>query len=423
MKHWRTVVLSCLVILVLVATLGLGCGKEEKGKVTIVIGNMTDFTGPAAPALGPMTKALEDFVKEVNAGTAPGIELPEGVKLKVMNWDTGMNPARFVPGYDWLKSKGAEVIISVFNDCSESLKPLAARDKIAILGMATSVPMIDPPGWVFAFCPPTRYAVKLMLKWIGDQWEAEGKYATGKPTIATVGWSDAWGTDNERGTKEYCQANPTKFDYVGSWLAPVGTSTWTSEVAKTLNVDYLQTAANGATMPATFMKQYSDKGGKAINFDTESMSAYVGYITEYAGWSALDGKLNVQTWGWWNLTQWSEVKYVKDVMFKYHSQSQANEWMRAGMGYLGGGAMQLFALRTIVAAIQAAVEKTGSAENFSGQIYYDTATSFMANWAGSQRGFTETRRYCATDMIVLRWNATAKDLILISDGWLPIPLQ
>jgi ABC-type branched-subunit amino acid transport system substrate-binding protein len=410
-------------VFALVATLGLACGKGEEGKTTIVIGNMTDMTGVAAPALVPMTEALHDMVDEINAGLAPGIDLPEGVRLKVVDYDTAFNPARFVPGYDWLKAKGAEAIISVFNDCSETLKPLAARDKVAVLGMATSVPMIDPPGWVFAFSPPTRWGVKLMLEWIGDQWEAEGKYATGKPTIATVGWSDAWGADNEKGAREYCQAHSDRFDYVGSYMAPVGTVNWTSEVAKTLNVDYVQTAANGASMPATFLRQYSERGGHAIDFDTESMSAYSGYITDYAGWPALNGKLNVQAWGWWNLTQWSEVKYVKDVLFKYHSEGQANEWIHAGMGYLGGGAMQLFALQTVAAAIQVAVEETGSAENFSGQIYYDTATHFMADWAGSQRGFTETRRYAVPDSIVLRWDAAAQDLTLISDGWLPLVIE
>ena len=53
-----------------------------------------------------------------------------------------------------------------------------------------------------------RWEVKTMLKWIGEQWEAAGKYETeGKPTIATVGWNDAWGTDNKQGAEEYCAAH------------------------------------------------------------------------------------------------------------------------------------------------------------------------------------------------------------------------
>jgi hypothetical protein len=406
-------------VLALLATFCFSCAKEEEeGKVTIIIGNMTDMTGVAAPALVPMTDALHDLVEEVNAGLAPGIELPEGVELRVIDYDTAFNPSRFIPGYEWLRDKGAHVIISVFNDCAETLKERAAMDKVAVLGMATSIPMVEPPGWVFAFSAPTRWAVKLMLEWIGDNWDYEAKGRS--PTIATVGWSDAWGNDNELGAREYCQAHSDKFDYVGSFMAPVGTITWSGEVSKTLNVDYVQTAANGALMPATFQQQYKEQGGTGINFDTESLSAYKGYITEYAGWSAWDGKLNVQAWGWWNLTQWPEVKYIKDVLYKYHSTAEADEWVNAGMGYLGGGAMQLFALQTVVAAINAAIEETGSAENFNGQFYYDTATNYMADWAGAMRGFTPTRRYAVDEMIVLRWDADEEDLVMISDGWLPI---
>jgi hypothetical protein len=425
-RRWK-VIMGCFMVLALLATFSFSCGGgKAEGKVTIVIGNMTDLTGVAAPALAPMTDALHDVVDEINAGLAPGVQLPAGVQLKVVDYNTAFDPTRFVPGYEWLKEQGAQVIVSVFNDCSETLKPLAAADKVAILGMATTIPMIDPPGWVFGFSAPTRWGIKLMLEWIADQWEADGKYETvGKPTIATVGWNDAWGTDNKEGAEEYCAAHPDEFDYVGSYMAPVGTLTWSGEVSKTLNVDYVQTAANGALMPATFWAQYKQAGGTGINFDTESLSAYKGYITEYCGWPAWDGKLNVQAWGWWNLPdkypgEWTEVKYIKDVLYKYHSKAEADEFFNAGMGYLGGGAMQLFALQTVVAAINATVEETGSAENFDGQAYYDTAINYMADWAGAMRGFTSDRRYAVDEMIVLRWDAAAEDLTMISDGWLSL---
>jgi hypothetical protein len=254
-----------------------------------------------------------------------------------------------------------------------------------------------------------------MLKWIGDHWDYEG--AGRRPTIATVGWNDAWGVANETAASEYCEAHSDDFDYVGGYLAPVGTLTWAGEVTKTLNIDYVQVAANGGLMPASFMDQYRRAGGTGINFDTESQSAYVGFITDWAGWDAMDGKLNDQVWGWWSLP-WPEVQYAKDVVYKYHSEAEADEVVRAGMGYLGGGSMQLFALRTVVATIN----RVG-AENFSGQAYYDTAINFMEEWAGSMKGFTPTRRYVTDDMIMLEWDADAEDLIMISDGWLKVVIE
>ncbi len=414
-RKWKTV-MACFMVLALVTTLCFSCAEEEeKEKVTIIIGNMTDLTGVAAPALVPMTWALEDMVREVNAGTAYGVDpLPEGVELRVISYDTAFNPARFIPGYEWLRQQGAEVIVSVFNDCSETLKPLAARDKVAILGMATSIPMVEPPGWVFSFDVPTEWAANLMLQWIGDHWDYEG---TGRsPTIATVGWNDAWGVANEKAASEYCEARSDDFDYVGGYLAPVGTLTWSGEITKVLNVDYVQVAANGGLMPASFMDQYRRAGGTGINFDTESQSAYIGFITDYAGWDAMDGKLNDQVWGWWGLP-WPEVQYAKDVVHKYHPD-EAEDIIHAGMGYLGGGSMQLFALRIVVATIN----RVG-AENFSGQAFYDTAINFMEDWAGSMKGFTPTRRYVTDDMIMLEWDADTEDLIMISDGWLKVVIE
>jgi hypothetical protein len=246
---WKKASISLFMILTLVVTVCLSCAGGEKEKTTIIIGNLTDLTGVAAPALVPITSALEDIVRDINEN-----EPIPGVKLKVVNYDTAFNPARFLTGYDYLKSKGAQVIISVFNDASETLKPYAAEDKIAILGMATSVPMVDPPGWVFGFSAPTRWSIKSMLQWVSDGWE---DYPT-KPTLATVGWNDSWGQDNAQGAEEFCEDNPTLFDYKGSFLSPVGfQGPWSGDIAKTKSVDYINVTANGALMPATFWKEES----------------------------------------------------------------------------------------------------------------------------------------------------------------------
>jgi len=287
--------IALFLILILGSTAGLGCAGGEEEKTTIIIGNLTDLTGVAAPALEPMTWALEDVVKDINER-----EPIPGVRLEVVNYDTAFNPARFLTGYDYLKGKGAEVIISVFNDASEALKARAAEDKIALLGMATSVPMVDPAGWVFAFSAPTRWAIKSMLQWVSDDWDYAGKGR--KPTLATVGWNDSWGQDNALGTEQFCQDNPDLFEYVGTFLSPVGfQGPWTGDIAKTKNVDYINVAANGSLMPATFWKEYRDAGGTGTNIDTEAQSAYVGFITDSAGttWTA-SSTFSAGAGGMWN---------------------------------------------------------------------------------------------------------------------------
>jgi len=414
--RWKRLAVCSLLVIALVATLGVvGCGDDNGNgkKKKILIGNMTDLTGVAAPALAPMSAGLHDMVAEINAGEAPGPKLPEGVELEVIDYDTAFNSSRFIPGYEWLKGRGCQVIVSVFNDCSEAIKVSANKDKIAVLGQATTIPMVEPPGYVFGYSVPTRWAIKLVLEWIGEQWIADGK--PGKPVIATVGWNDAWGKDNAQGAEEYCAAHSDKFDYKGTYLAPVGTGMWSAEVAQTMGVDYVQTCANGATMPASYIGQYRNAGGTAITFDSESVSAYAGYVVDTIGWDAVNGHINCQTWGWWGLTQWPEVEYVRHVLEKYHPK-EAAEWIHAGMGYMGGAAMQLFGLQTIVSALNAV-----GVDNFTGETYYNHALTYSAEWAGDPRGFTADSRVVTNDMIILEWNANQEDLIMVSDGWLPVP--
>ena len=418
--RWKRVFVTCIMVVALVATVGaVGCGDDngDTKKTTINIGILTDLTGPAAVALVPLTWSLEDGVSELNAGLIPwGPKLPEGVELKVIAYDTALNQAKFIPGYEWLKEKGCPVIISIFNDCSEVLKERAAQDKIPVLGLATSAPMVFPPGWIFAFDCIANWDAQLMMKWITDHWDYAG---TGRnPKIATVGYADAWGKENVRGTEDWMEANPGKVDYIGTWLAPVGTNTWSGEVNATLDCDWVQTCANGGAMAATFWKQYKASGGKAMNFDTTSMSAYTGFITDFVGWESLDGKINDQSWGVWTnagKAGWEPVTYWKQVVEKYHP-SDAADLIAAGMGYLGGGLMQVHALHIMAQAILDV-----GAENFTGQAFYDTAIDFEEIWCGATRGFKGGVRYAVDEMIMLEWVAAEQDMFMISDGWLDVP--
>jgi len=427
MNHrWRTVALSCLMVLALVATLSLGCGKGgEKAKKTIIIGNLTDLTGPASTALVPLNTGLADMVREFNAGLNPGPKLPEGVQLKIESYDNAMNPSRFLPGYDWLKSRGAQVIFSILSDCSDVLKDPAARDKMPVCGFASDFYQIDPPGWVFDFDAPAQWSTNLIVQWVSQNWNytAEGR----APTIATVGWADAWGAACADGVKAYVAANPTKFTLTGTYLEPVMTTSWSGVVSKTLHVDYVMLAADGGIAPSTFWKQYKDAGGTGINIDSESQSAYAGYITDYCGWADLDGKLNTQGWGLWTLAGTgtvgtgnypvvqSDIKYTLDVLKKYHP-NDVQAQTKAGMGYMGGTSMQFCALQIVVAAIN----RVG-ADNFNGQAFYDTAINYSTTWAGDPRGFSATNRVFCTRQIVDKWDAATQSLIMVSPGWVEVP--
>ena len=63
---WKRLI-ACLLALALVSTLAFGCGDgdEEPGaeKPDFTIGLISDFTGPASPALMPMHYGIDDLAR------------------------------------------------------------------------------------------------------------------------------------------------------------------------------------------------------------------------------------------------------------------------------------------------------------------------------------------------------------------------
>jgi len=185
-----------LLALVLAAMLLPGCGGgEEEGRVTIVIGEISDLTGTAAPALRTIHYALEDMSRYYNEeGLIPG------VKIKVVSYDTRLNPAREVPGYEWVRGRGAKLVVSVLHTTGEILKPFAERDKVAIACLVTTKNLIEPPGWVFCFSNPGPWAVKTLMGWVSaKRWD----YSHGIPKVGFGGWAEPGSMEIEKAMRQY----------------------------------------------------------------------------------------------------------------------------------------------------------------------------------------------------------------------------
>jgi len=405
MNHkWKMGVI-CFMALILLTPLGLGCAKEaEEGKVSVTIGHLTDMTGAAASVGRPLLWALEDLVRHINEeDPIPGVE------LKVVTYDIKLDPARDIPGYEWVKERGAKVIVALMSSTAEALKPFAARDKIPVAGLSVSTAMVEPPGWVFAFLPPLASQIRTLLDWISNEWD----YAKGKPKIGCAGYADAYGIDGERGMREYCLANQDQFEYAGGYLAPFGVMTWTSETEKLRDCDYVFISALGGVAYVSYISESQGKGYAGKFIHAEGLAAFFDLLIEKCGWETLDGSLGLHSWGWWNET-WPAVELVKSLLYEYHPR-EAENVVYAGIGYIGGGLQQLFFLEIL----RKAIEEVG-AEDFDGQAFYDTAVEFKTTWEGyPERGFTETRRYCVTEQLVYEFSAEAGDLVRRSD-WIPI---
>jgi len=402
MNHiWKRVVAS-LLALALIATLCVSCGGPSDEGVTVIIGQVTDVTGPGAPALIPISYVIDDLVRYSNEEG-----LLSGAKAKVVTYSTGFDPARDVPGYEWARQRGAEVVIAALPQTGEILKSFAGRDKVPLVTLSTTRNIVEPPEWAFAFNCLTSDEVRTLIDWISEeQWD----YGQGKPKLGLVGWTDPLHLELEQVMGKYCQDNPGKFEWVGASLAPVGTMTWSGEIESLKGCDYIATGLGFNT----FFKEFDAKGYTTTFIGPSVLPAYVGFYVDMFGWEPpLDGWLTTGVCTWWN-EPGPLVDLAKELLNRYRS-GQAEEIIYAGSGYLG----VLHNMYAFLQILKKAIEDVG-AENFDGQAFYNAAVQFRTAWEGyPEWSFTETKRYLIDDVQIFEWKASDRDLVRVSE-WLPL---
>ncbi|MBL7119746.1 MAG: ABC transporter substrate-binding protein [Dehalococcoidia bacterium] len=412
-RNWKRA-MAALLVLVLVVPLCVSCGEEEEeGVVTITIGEMTDLTGPASPAIIPLHWALEDIVSYYNEE-----ELIPGVKFDMVSWDTRYEPARDIPGYDWVRGHGAELIVAVPPPTGVALKTFADRDEFPIVCLSTNVPMLEPPGWVFCMSNSHYSMMKTFLKWLSEE---DPHFPTDRPAkIGLVGWSETATMEDHKAIGEYCQDHSDEFVYAGHYIVPMGTMTWSGEVEKLKGCDYIE--AKGFPTGG-FINEFIDKGYRTNSegfFDVGTASSYRGFLVDQCGWERLDGLLTPNMSLMWNEPT-PLVELAKELVYKYHP-GKAEETIYAGLAYVGG-ILELVATFHI---LEQAIAEVG-AENFDGQAFYDAAIEYKTGgplWEGYPEGwgFTETKRYLADHIAIYEFNAEAEDLVWDGD-WVPLVLE
>ncbi len=401
--HWKRA-MAAFLVLALVAALCLGCAKEKEEGVTITIGHITDLTGVSAPNVVPLYYAIQDAAAYYNEeGLIPG------AKIKVVPYDMKTDFARDIPGYEWVKERGAKVIITVLMESTEADKPFAEKDNIPLAALGTSVKLLQPPGWAFFFNCPSAYEMKTLLDWISEEhWD----YDQGIPKIGMVGWKASYQVECEEATEEYCQAHSDQFQWVGGYLAPLGVMTWAGEVEAVKNCDYIVGDSLGPSN-GTFINEFQTKGYTATLIGASAIASCRGFLVDMCGWEALDGTLTTSVCPWWNETS-PIVDLARTLLDRYRSK-EAEVMIHAGSGYLGG----FHNACAILDIVRKAVEEVG-AGNFDGQAFYNAALEFKVDWEGyPEWSFSEIKRYLVDQVRVYEWSAKAAELVGVS-GWLPV---
>ena len=409
-QRWVTVVASCLIILAMVSGLCLGCGRGgENEEVNIIVGNISDMTGPAATALVPINYAMQDLADYFNEN-----DLIPGANIVVRTYDARYDPSRDVPGWDSLMDKGAQVMVTALPTTAETLKSFAVRDSIPLWSLTASDAQLDPPGWVFCAEAPTSALVSTLMEWIS---ESDIDFPTDRPAkIGSAGWEEPYAISIRDAVKKYAQDHPDKYEWVAGLVAPMGVMTWSGEVEALKACDYVFPPSTGAGM-STFMQEYRAKGYKAKFLGTDAHCAYRGLAIDAVGWAGVDGMLTTQPSRWWNETS-SIVDLAKTLIEENHSaEAAAIEY--SGIGYIGS-IHQLYAFYQV---LQQAVKEVG-AKNFDGQAFYDTAISFKTTWDGYEEwGFTATKRYTWNATGIYEWSAQQEDIVRKVPEWLTLVLD
>jgi ABC-type branched-subunit amino acid transport system substrate-binding protein len=397
-----------LLALVLAVMLLPGCGGGGGAKTTITIGEMTDLTGPASPALIPLHYAVEDLVRYYNEEG-----LISGVKLRLATWDTQWNPARDIPGYDWLREQGAKLIITVPSTTALTLKSFLERDRVVVASLTTTPAVCEPPGWAFCFSNSDYDNTKTLLKWVSEHdWD----YAQGIPKLGMVGEVDPSLQEVDEALKEYVQDHPGQFEYVGSFMAPIGTTLFSGAVEKLKDCDFVCVTSMDAPR---FITQYEGAGYHARFINVGGGATVRGFWADLYGWETLNGLLTTSSSLCWDQST-PVVDLAQKLVHEFHP-GKAEDIIYSGGAYPGGYQETI----PILDIVKAAIQKVG-AENIDGQAFYDAAVEYKTEgsmWEGyPQWSFSETKRYLVDDIVLYQFSAEKKDLVKVTD-WLPLVVE
>ena len=369
--------------------------------VEITIGNLTDQTGPSSNILRITDTALEDLVQYYNDNN-----LIPGVELKVINYDGQLDPAKDIPGYEWLKGQGADLIFTAVPDTPLTLKAIVDKEKMPLFAASGYQEQLDPPGYVFVMGTIPEHQAYTILNWIAENdWDYE---SNGPAKIGGASWLDGYSQSFIAAMEKYSEAHPDQFEWVGGYLTNFAFM-WGPEVEALKDCDYVFPCV----MPIAFMREYRSADCTAKFIGADVHTSFLNMITEAELWDEIDGMLFIGSSLWWNDDE-ELVNLNKELLYENHP-GEEEEIMQAGAGYMSVSVV----FYPMIDIIADAVEAVG-AENFNSQALYDAAILYSLEVDGVERsGFAETKRYALSNYMIYRASATDEDIIRADENWIP----
>ncbi len=412
--------LTCFTFaMALALSLSAGCGGDDKSTnpplmqpedtptedVVITIGNLSDLTGPASSAMDKINNALTDMVEYYNEEN-----LIPGVELKIETYDSQWDPSRDIPGYEWLKNRGSDVIWTSVVPSVVSLRSKVDKDEFPLFAVSATIDVLMPPGYAFSVGTIPQHDAYTLLKWIAENdWDYE---TNGPAKIGGASWNEGYTNVVFDAMKDYAEAHPEQFEFVGGLLTDF-TFVWGPQIEELKDCDYVWTPGP----MHIFVKDYRAAGYDAKFLGSDPISAFMGMIDREELWEEIDGMLFIRGSRWWTEEKGKIIDLTRKLLFENHS-GEAEDIMRSGVGYLATS--QMYQLCNI---IRNTAEKVGP-ENVNSQTIYDATVTYTESIDGLDRySFDDTKRCSTNYYVVYEVRSEGENLFRADPDWLPMVLE
>jgi ABC-type branched-subunit amino acid transport system substrate-binding protein len=341
------------ILIVLVALLGAlpalaGCAGGESEERVIKIGVLADFTGTAAFAMQPTIKTADNYVTKV---VPEGNPLP-GVKVEFTIFDTQLNYSRTVPGYLELKGRGVDMMIIPNAQDVELLGERLAQDQMPVISTQGLQSQLASE-WSMSTVSTVQSQGEAVMRFIMDHWDYAGKGRS--PVVGHLGYTLTSTEYYQAGIDSVLNANPGKFTWNRIERGTLGNTTWTSEVIRLKDCDYILVSVAGP-MLSSFVSQ-ARNGGYTGVFITgmEGFPGFFGLVQSALKGSPeqLYGCYYLAWWPWWN----EDLPYIEDCLeyIDTYAAGDRDELLNSSAVISGWGLGMV-----VEAAIRNAIEAVGA---------------------------------------------------------------
>lgn len=371
--------------------------------ITLTIGNLTDYTGVAASAFEVINLAMKDMVEYYNENN-----LIPGIKIDVIEFDGNYDPSRDIPGWNWLRERGADVIFAGVPHSVITLQPLADTEQVMLFTTNAGMDLFNGPGYLFSLGTIPQWEAYTLLKWIAENhWDYE---VNGPAKIGGAMWESPYDLAFFDAMEEYAEEHPDQFEFVAGYAVPFGTFTWGPEVDALKDADYVFPCTACLT---GFAKEFRNAGGQATLIGNGAHVAFLGLVDDAKAWDEIDGMLFILATKWWT-DDGELVDMSRELLYDKHPGS-AESIIRAGTGYL-----TTYMPYIMLEIIANAAEAVGP-ENVDSEALYNAATSMSIAADGVELySFTDKMiRSVSNYYIVQEARDDGKDLFPVSD-WIPV---